>query len=379
MSAHADEMGDDPPSLVLRGFGTLGAVRSDTDDAQFVRDLTQRDGGGSKWTGRTDSVLGLQANWRLADNAEVVMQGVSRYRPQGNFSPELTWAFVHYDPAPEWSLRLGRLGTDFYMLADSRWVGYSYLTVRPVQDYYGTLPFNYIDGGDLVATKPFAGGLLRGKVFAGVAREQSPWGNQQFDLDGSLMTGAYLDYQTGPWQFRLGHAQVRFGHELPVEDFYQTLEALSPGSSQQLRVKDKLTRFESAGLAYDDGPLQAQLMVSRTSSDHAAFQGTWAGYAQLGYRLETVTPFVGYSRAFSHSKQLKQPVSPLTDLFLDEFRCDQYTWFVGARWDFRSNMALKVQYDRIFGTADSRFLFRNETAAWSGDMGVLSVALDFVF
>ncbi|HJV89267.1 MAG TPA: hypothetical protein VJ623_03095, partial [Holophagaceae bacterium] len=35
---------DAPPSFTLRGFGTLGAVRSDTDQAEYIRDVSQPKG-----------------------------------------------------------------------------------------------------------------------------------------------------------------------------------------------------------------------------------------------------------------------------------------------------------------------------------------------
>ena len=128
--------------ISLHGFGTLGVARSSTDRAEFVRDLSHPSGLTKQWSGKIDSVLGMQANVRATDKVEAVVQAVSRYHNGGNFDPELTWAFVKFDPNANLSLRGGRLGTEFYMLADSRLVGYSYLPIRPPTDYYGALPFS---------------------------------------------------------------------------------------------------------------------------------------------------------------------------------------------------------------------------------------------
>ena len=125
------------PSVSLKGFGTMGIARSDNDSIQYMRDLSAPDGLSRNWSGKLDSLLGLQANIQLSEKTEGVLQLVSRYRYDGTYTPEVTWAFLRHEVSPELSLRAGRLGTEFYMLADSRLVGYANLTVRPQTDYYG--------------------------------------------------------------------------------------------------------------------------------------------------------------------------------------------------------------------------------------------------
>ncbi len=360
----------------LGGFGTLGAARSTDESAEFVRDLSQPHGLTRHWSLDTDSVLGVQASLRLHPEWDAVIQAVSRYHSDGSYKPEITWAFVGFDPTPSWTLRAGRLGTEFYMMADSRMVGYSYTTVRPPVDYYGTLPFNYVDGLDVAAAHPLAGGLLKGKLYAGLSREQSPWEDIEFNMSGSLLVGGYLDYLKGPWQIRLGHASVRFASDLPVESFYQ---ALPEATADELRVKDHWSRFNSLGIVYDAGPLQTQLMLSKTFDEHGSFQDTWAGYLILSYRIQDWTPFVGLSAVKSDPKDLKHPISGYTDAYQAEFYSDQHTLFLGARWDFRQNMCLKAQVDVIRGDPASKFLYRWETTDWDGSMTVLSLSWNFVF
>jgi hypothetical protein len=131
-SAFAQGGSGEAPDLVLHGFGTLALARSDNGNAEFVRDLSQPNGVGRNWSAKNDTVFGLQANYRLNGLVEAVVQGVSHYRYDGSFSPELTWAFLKFEPTPGVMLRAGRYGTEFFMLADSRSVGYSYLTVRQI-------------------------------------------------------------------------------------------------------------------------------------------------------------------------------------------------------------------------------------------------------
>ena len=131
-------------SFALRGFGTVGVARSSSGHAEFVRDMSQpvgiKDG---QWSGRIDSILGVQANWQATADIELVGQVVSRLHYDRSHNPEVMWAFAKWEPDPRFSLRAGRIGADFMILADSRLVGYSYLPVRPSPDFFGPLFFSH--------------------------------------------------------------------------------------------------------------------------------------------------------------------------------------------------------------------------------------------
>ncbi len=375
------------PNLSLKGFGTLGVARSDNNTVQFVRDLSQPDGLSRDWSGKVDSLLGLQANLQLNAQTEGVVQLVSRYRYDGTYTPEVTWAFLRHDVSPDFSLRAGRLGTEFYMLADSRLVGYANLTVRPPSDYYGSLVFSYIDGLDVNVATPVAEGLLRGKIFAGASPEKTPFVKPlSWDLDGSPIVGGHVDYLLGPWQFRLGHAQIRFKNELPMNALVDSIGGPPSFLSfvPEFSVVGKWSRFSSLGMVYDDGPLQLQLMLSQTRHESAAYEDSKAGYAIAAYRLGQVTPFLGYSQVKSSPKALASslpaPLVSLATSLMSESHSDQHTLFVGGRWDLQPNLALKAQVDRIRGATNSLFPFRgDDVPSWDGSVTVFSLALDFVF
>ncbi len=373
----------------LHGFGTLGLTRTDDDLAHFARDLSQPKGVGTHWSAQVDSVLGLQANARLSANTEAVLQVVSRYHSTASYRPELTWAFVRHDVSPDFSVRAGRLGTEFFMLGDSRLIGYANLSVRPPPDFYGSLVFSYIDGVDVSATLPVAGGLLKGKLFAGHSPEKSPFTpGIQWDLRGSALLGGYLDYIKGPWQLRLSHAQVRFQHENPTDAFLQAIGDPLAGLPYLTLVPDMAmagtrARFSSLGLVFDEGPLNIQLMLNQIRQESPAYAGASAGYALAAYRFGALTPYVGVSRSLSDVARL--PTSPvpgidaLTAMLTAQSYTNETTYTVGGRWDVHKNMAIKAQVDVIRGQPASVFMFKNVQPGWDGRMTVFSLALDFVF
>lgn len=399
--SHAEEARWLDDHLVIKGFGTLGLARSDNDATEYVRDLSQPYGLTTHWSSKIDSLLGLQANLRLGDQTEGVVQLISRYRYDGSYRPEISWAFLRHDFTPDLQMRLGRLGTEFYMLADSRLIGYANLTVRPPPDFYGPLIFNYLDGVDATASMDIGNDLLRAKLFIGKSPERTPFhGPTTWNLDGSRLLGGHLDYFTGPWQFRLAHAEVKFSsNEAPLnalmnqfigtDPFLSTLipinlTALIP----ELSMVRKTSKFDSFGVVYDKGPLQVQMMLGRIRHESASYEDNRAGFITAAYRIGMFTPYLGYSRAKSKASSISTiPATAWGPLLVQivsseltpSSRMDQHTYTIGTRWDFRQNWALKVQYDSVHGDQRSNILFRGVDNQWNGHMKVLSVALDFAF
>ncbi len=373
---------EEESAFALHGFGTLGATQTSNSEVEFVRDLSQPGGAGNSLEAKVDSLFGLQASWRVSPELEAVVQAISRYRYDKKFKPEVSWAYVKYDPTPQLSLRAGRLGTEFFMMADSRQVGYSYLTVRPPGDFFWYLPFSSINGADAALTVPVSEDVLRGKLYYGISEGSIPYGENQWNLDGSAMVGGYLDYQLGSWLLRASYANIRFNHDMPVE---ATLRKYLPAGLvgqgvDYLRVDGTRSHYYSLGAIYDNGPWQVQLMLNKITQGSNIFQSSSAGYVLAGYRVGAVTPYVGFSWIRSERRaQTGTALDPVLDAIKAESYANQNTMILGARWDVARNVALKAQWDGIRADQKSIFPFREERSTWSGKMDVFSVTMDFVF
>lgn len=370
---------EEESAFSLHGFGTLGATRTSTNDAEFVRDLSQPKGASKHWDGKVDSILGLQASWRLTPDLEAVVQAISHYRYDRSFKPEVSWAYVKYDPTPQVSLRAGRLGTEFFMMADSRQVGYSYLPVRPPGDFFWYLPFSSINGVDAALTVPVGEDVLRGKLYYGISEGNIPLADKQWSLDGSAMIGGYLDYQLGSWLLRASYANIRFNHNMPVDDILRAnLPANMVGQARDYLAADNTrSHYYSVGAIYDNGPWQLQIMLNKITQGSRIFQSSSAGYLLAGYRVGPVTPYAGFSWIRSESRAAT--LNPVIDVIMADAHAHQNTTILGARWDVARNVALKAQWDGIRGEPQSIFPFRNEQPGWTGKMDVFSLTMDFVF
>lgn len=391
MSARAAEP-EAESTVSLRGFGTLGLTHNNTGGAEFRRDIIQPQGVADGWSGNVDSRIGLQVNVRLTTEIEGVVQAVSNYSHAGNYSPELTWAFVSYAPDPDLKARVGRLGWDAYQLADSRNVGYAYLWVRPPVDYFGPLQISYIDGADTVLTHALGGGIASVKLYAGQARQKIPSPTDiDYDLNRTRIFGANLDYRKGDWQLRTGYATLQIDNELP--EFVPLLAALrgtgSPTAAAlaaDLSLADKTVEILSAGVIYENGPWQTHLMFNRQISNTLALPRKDSGYFLLGYRSGQWTPYVTLAGARSQAAPQRgtgfptpNPLDTAVSTALAAAQSRQHTLSLGVRYDFMRNAALKAQVDRIRVQDNATFLWSNVQPGWNGRATVFSLALDFIF
>lgn len=364
----------------LNGFGTFGLARTTTDNVEFVRDISQPRGVGKDWSALIDSVLGVQGAWHISPQFEAVVQATSRYRYDKTFTPDISWGFIKYNPTPNLSLRAGRLGTEFFMMADSRWVGYSFLTVRPPGDYFWYLPFYSIHGADAAINLSLEEGVLRAKAFYGHSNGKIPLADEQWDIAGSPMLGGYLEYQRGPWQVRASYANIEFKNDLPIAPVLKKAVGvtLSAQDAAFLATHDTRTHYYSLGVVYDRGPWQAQVMLNHIEQGSQALESSDGGYALVGYRVGEVTPYLGYSWVLSRSRG--NAPSAIAAYVMQDSHADQQTTFAGLRWDFVRNVAVKAQWDGIRGEASSLFPYRQDNRArWDGRMDVFSLTMDFVF
>lgn len=377
----------------LRGFGTAAVTTQNSDGLEYRRNAGQPRGVASGDVEMfTDSIAGAQLNFRASSDIEMVLQAVTRMNVEGDWQPRVTQAFLRYSADESLALRAGRIGFDIYLLAESRQVGYSYVPLRPSVEFYGLLANDSIDGADVSYTSRLGAGLVRGRLFAGRGSDEMAFpdgGHQAIESD---VLGASFDYIVGGWTARVAGGQWRYD----VHPYAPTLAAglRMTGLPQALAVADHLdqstfkTFGAQVGVAYDEGPLKAQLMWLMLDSDPVYGPDTRGVYAFAGYRLGQWTPYASFSRSrdvapvISTGLQDIPEYAPLEEAVLGMqygARTTQRTASLGVRFDVAANLDLKLQVDRA-RIQDSALVFDRRTGAHTdADMTIVALALDFVF
>lgn len=352
VAAHADE----GMSYKFSGFGTIGAVVTDSDQVEFRSSMRQMRGA-TKSTPDfgVDSRVGLQANVKFNDTFSAVGQVLTSRRDDTD-APQVEWLFAQAAVTPWLDLRAGRMVLPVFLLSDTRSVGYAQHWLRAPQEAYSLYLPSSFDGVMAHFKTTYAGTnfnvqLSTGKADAQALRNPIPFVFTQIN---DKIYSVNVTAEQGDWLFRIGRTEVP---KMRIEG----------AGTVAFSANDA---FTGAGIQYDNGKLLViSEYLTRRTSDCVFFGSSLPDgqidsnmfYVSAGYRIGNFMP---YATASLFKKR--------GDLNLT----DDATQAIGVRWDMMKNVALKTQLEHA--RSDSATQFVDPTAPVHG-VNVLSVAVDFVF
>jgi hypothetical protein len=399
------------PELKFSGFGTVSAVHSSEQNADFVGSVFQPSGAGhtSSWSLAPDSKLGGQASAVFNNKVSAVVQLVAKQQYDNSWVPQVEWANVKFQATPELSLRLGRVAAPSYLLSESRFVGYSNPWVRPPTEVYGVLSITSNDGIDATYRSQIAGANNSVQAFYGTSNVKLPsngkvksnpsWGiNDSVEIGSLTLRAGYNQFKldleipsldglfTGLSQFAAGAGAV------PVPSF-QTAAAQALAMKEKYKLNGMALSAVALGASYDPGSwFVMSEFVALKGAGFLSDSDSW--YATAGYRFGSFTPYLTYSTtkakvvvdagiSATGSAALDAGGAGLSggvNASLYAFTPTQKTSSIGLRWDVMSNVALKAQYDHLTVGAQSNGKLRVFPGLTAGrSANVVSVAADFVF
>lgn len=391
--AHADDAG--APLFSLGGFGTVGVVRSTERNADFTASLDQAKGAGHSqpWSTEVDSRLGVQLIANVTPQFSAVLQVISEQNQDNTYRPHVEWANIKYQFTPDFSVRVGRAVLPTFLLSDSRKVAYTYPWVRPPLEVYSVGPLTSSDGlnisyrlhfGELTNTVQANVSRASKKVFVGYIFESTRLRNfsNTTEYGAATIRVSYLE------------TDLTVASLTPVFDAFRQFGAQGTALADKYNINAKYFNFIGIGASYDPGNWFVMSEWGRLDT-HSVLGKRAAWYASGGYRLGNFTPYITYAQTKADnssdpgldvttlpSSQL-EPAIVLNGILnsILSMKPVQNTMSVGGRWDFSSNAALNVQYDRTHIGPGSPGLLRNLQPEFhpGGRVNLLSVAVKFVF
>lgn len=383
----------DPLTFKFSGFGTFGAVHSSEKNADFSSTILQPDGAGfSRGTSYTnDKKVGLQVSTNLTDWLSVTAQGVSEYRYDGTYSPNMTLGFAKVKVSPEFTVRLGRVPMPAYIISDYQKTGYAYTWVRPPVEVYQFNPILSVDGGDITWQTHVGNVALATKVFAGSFDTKGFALKSVTDFTFRKMAGVSFTAAHGNATYRAFYTQfditadnsfvntylgyIRTG--LPGGPF--GVVPPDPALADQLSLYQKRITYISLGYQYDPGDWFVLGEVARNAGDDNLIVHSTAGYVTGGYRLGNWTPFLMLAKRQNDSATTNP--NPIANALLSGQNRASQTLSVGLRWDFMKNLDLKLQCDAVKNGAGAPGALSNTQPAFQKGQSynLITINLDFVF
>jgi hypothetical protein len=401
----------DASMFSFRGFGTLGVVHSNEDQADFVNAVVQPDGAGHEhaWAASVDSKLGVQVDARFNDKLSGVVQVVSQYRYDSSYTPQIEWANLAWHVTPDFNLRVGRFATSTFMFSEAGLVGYVYPWIRPPVELYSALPVSNKDGID--ASYRFALGAVSDTVQVSYGRtvKRLP-DNTEVTVDHYL--DVHNSMEIGPTTIRVGYTSFTARADGPqvaplVDGLTQFSNAASlfgfAAAGQQAAfiastyLKPRYS-IVTVGASYDPGDWLLMAEWAKYSASAQVFKiDNSAWYVTGGYRIAAVTLHLTFAQTKLDKKRLDGiPTAGLPpplaagavglntglDRGVTQRSPGQDSVSVGMRWDLQKNVALKMQYDHLRTGAETSGRLINPQPGFqlSGDTAdIFGLALDFVF
>lgn len=382
----------------IRGYGTIGAVRTDTNKAQFRPTQFHPNGADrSEFDFGVDSKIGLQITGKINPEFSATLQMLSQKNEDNNFNPRPYIGFVKWQPNPDLAVRVGRLGWSVFLATDSLTIGYTNPWIRPPVDVYGQVPMYTIDGIDVIWQMNFGNSTFTVQPMFGDTHFDlpSPVGGAQIEGKSDNLFGINLILENGPWTVRGGVIQTRLDMNQPmVNSIFNNLRMAAPTLPaagelvRSLEANNARGNFGGIGVIYNSGNilLQSEYTLRRTKSFMADTTG-W--YVTGGYRFGKVMPYATYAKVKIDSPLSDSSIqnsggpamlSQAVNTLLQTGNNGQQTTSLGVRWDFAKNTAFKAQFDhiRLQGAGSTGFLV-NVRSGYDGPVNVFSAAIDFVF
>lgn len=340
LPAQADtQLGD---YVTLSGFGTFGAVVTDSDQGEFGKD--RQPGGADKdpeyWV---DTNLGVQATVRANRWLSGTVQLLAARRDHRTPRIDAEWAFIKVQPIDNLSIRVGRTTMPTFLVSDFRNVGYANTWLRAPNEVYALAAFRRLEGADVSYRLNLGSSSLTAQVLGG----ESKFFNMGAWQDVKRVRGGNLTWERDGITVRAGRMEAAVIVEgFPDSDF----------------------AFTGIGASYDRGNVvaQAEFVKRREGSDYfGPMINADAFYVMGGYRFGSVTPYASLART-----------TPKTRVYEMHFSDYQETKALGVRWDAFSSAAIKFQVEQIDteGTAGISF-----ATPVSGTVNAFSASIDFTF
>ncbi|WP_315652553.1 hypothetical protein [Roseateles aquae] len=355
LAAGAAQAGDE---LAVSGFATLGvgkALSGVTADYYsfhcpcYIANYPDVGIYEKSWSLKPDSRAGVQATYRLSDKFSLTGQVTGH--AANDMKPTVDWAYATWNLSDTLTLQAGRKRLPLFGYSDFFQVGYAYPWIRPPGDLYGWQIVAY-NGANL---------QYRGTL-GSVSVSANAWVGTETDKDNRMLGLVYYGDKTEEtWKGIMG-AYVEFGTDwgsLRLVAMRNKVDRwLGSGATRTVNKADVKQQFY--GITFnvdkDDWVLRSEInRFERPDSPKDIYNVYFLG---VGRRFGDWLPMLTYSR------------------FTEDYKDDptqnekHNTWSATLRWDFRSDMALKLQYD----------IFKDRSAfTFVGDSKALAISLDYLF
>ena len=395
----AENASHDLPMFSFDGFGTLGVVHSNEDNAEFTGSgFTPTGAGfGHTWSAAVDSLIAAQATANVTSKLSAVLQVMSEQNYDDTYTPHVEWANVKYQFTPDFDVRIGRTALPVFMLTDTRNVRYANPWVRPPVELYDLVGVTSNDGVDASYRMPVGAGTNTLQFTAGGSDTRFPVGDSSGDVRARGLRTIADTFEQGFATVRVtyGRAHVTIAEFDPLFDAFRQFGPQGVAIADRYDADNRLVNFFGVGASYDPGKWFVMSELGHFGT-HSLLGDNTGWYVSGGPRLGRFTPFATYAARKVESNRsdpgltvtqlppsLAAPAAELNATLNAQLAsiAVQSTTSMGVRWDFMKDVDCKLQVDHTRNGAGSPGILLDLQPGFrpGGTVNLISASLDFVF
>lgn len=394
-----------PASLVITLFGHAVVAEEISDNLElsgFARGVVgYLDHNSRTFEGYTDefsiveqSLIAIQPTYSFNDQFSVTSQLIAHASDDRDSGIE--WLYLSYQPTSAWHLRAGKLRTPFFIYSDSIDVGYTYHWVTAPVQIYNNYLFSTFNGASASYNHAGSDLGLNVEIYSGGFEGDLYLAGTRVDLKTKVsnLAGIVATINSNNLSLRLSYHTGQNETDIPFVDELKS-------ALYQNNFTKSAQSLESTGNVY---ALQASLSYDRFSSFYKAeWVQTVTGfeiapkvtgaYVMAGYIWKNWTVHATYSISeYSDIEPTTElPTSPTGNAPLDQLSATYYQAFnaiptgslnsytLGARWDFRLDMALKADISRFHEYRNPSGLYSIPNPQTKEDAYLYQVAWEWIF
>ncbi|MET3137840.1 hypothetical protein AAKU61_002202 [Undibacterium sp. GrIS 1.2] len=305
-----------------------------------------------------ESLIGFQIKKDFSQTLSATAQLVSRaLNPNDGSRPTIDWAYLTWQPSADssWTFQAGKFRIPLYYYSDFLYIGYAYPWVRPAPDVYGWPIYSY-NGANVSYRTQLGASDWAATVLA--------WTGSYTQKNDAYDTKIYYTTPTHEsWKNIYGASVTANNGIFDVRGmmmwYKDSLWEDNPDGTRNTFIDSQATRIMgvSANMDYKNWLVKAEVdryeQIDASKGLNNVYKYALVG---VGYQYGAWLPMYTVSRY----RTITEPIE------------GRDTQNVSLRWDFRKNMALKVQYDISKDKSNYAYPF-------FGDSKLLSVSLQGTF
>lgn len=370
--------------LEFSGFARVVAGYLDEDNATFL-------GYNNSISINQQTLVGLQADYQINDSLSATGQFIARTGDDKD--SDLEWLYLTYAPSKSLRFKLGRQRTPIFNYSEVVDVGFAYPWISLPQQVYRTFLFPTYEG--LHTQYEYIGKKvsLGLEAYAGGTDKDFTSNGRVVDTHIDSLRGGVGTIGYKGWNFRVsyhrGHVDT---NQSELNAFSNQLRQLGFTQSANSIKTAGVGRFYQASAFYEDVDYFFRTEVMQLKADLSLAPKTKGYFISAGVNFDPISVYASFSKDINRygqpSSEIPTGLSPQLDalafgyqqIFSQSIDNDTKSYTIGLRWDWKQNLAFKVESTLLEENNALQGLFTTrDVNNFDGQAMLYQVAMEWVF